>query len=217
VFQAPLSGTGDPVRVTSFAESTVALALSPDDQLLVYAAQSPTTGSDLWMMRMSGDRQVSPLVKTAGDDQAAQLSTDGKWLVYESNLSGPKEVYVQSFPTAGERVQVSTRGGAQPRWRPDGRELFYVAPNGDLMAVPMATGTNERTPKPGAPVALFRTRLATGLGITTLAPTFVKPQYAVARDGRFLMNVALEPPPAPPIGVVVNWMSLLDQSSAAGR
>jgi serine/threonine protein kinase len=209
VFRGPLGSSGDSVRVTSFAEPTVAHSFSPDDQLLVYALASPETGSDLWMMRMSGEQQVSPVVKTAGDDHSAELSRDGKWLLYASNLSGRTEVYLQSFPLAGERVQVSRGGGAQPRWRRDGGELFYLAPNGDLIAVPIATASNERTPKPGAPVPLFRTRLATGAGITN-APTFLKPQYAVARDGRFLMNVALEAPPTAPIGVVVNWPSLLD-------
>lgn len=213
VFRAPAGGTGDSIRLTDFPESTVPQALSPDGQLLVYAAQSAVTGSDLWVMRMSGDRQASPLVKTAADDHGAQLSTGGKWLVYESNVSGRTEVYVQSFPTARERVQVSKGGGVQPRWRPDGRELFYIAPNGDLMAVPIATAADERALKPGVPVWLFRTRLV----VSTPAPTFIKPQYAVARDGRFLMNVALEPPPRKPIEVVVNWAALLTQSAATGR
>src|SRR5205085_3905527 len=142
---------------------------SPDGRMLVYASQSPRTGSDLWVLPMDGGRKPFPIVQTGADDQMAEVSPDGRWIAYESNVSGRVEIYVQPFPAPGERLQVSSGGGTQPRWRLDGRELFFVSPDGRLMAAPIA-------PRPGAvdagvAVPLFRTRLATGTNIS-VAPTF---------------------------------------------
>ena len=112
------------------------------------------------------------------------------------------------FRGSGGPWQVSsTEGGSQPRWRPDGRELFYVAPDARLMAVPIAVGADAQTLEAGAPVPLFRTRLASGAG--NVSGLMSKPQYAVASDGRFLMNVAVEAATAPPITVVLNWDAAL--------
>ena len=102
---------------------------------------------------------------------------------------------------------MSTAGGNQPRWRPDGKELFYVAPDGRLMAVSIAVAADKQTLETGAPVPLFATRLASGSGITGVGRA--KPQYAVAPDGRFLMNVAVEEATAPPITIVLNWDTAL--------
>ena len=98
-------------------------------------------------------------------------------------------------------------GGTQPRWRPDGKELFYVAPDGRLMAVSIAVGADKQTLETSPPVPLFATRLASGSGITGLYRP--KPQYAVAPDGRFLMNVAVEGATASPITIVLNWDTAL--------
>ena len=83
------------------------------------------------------------------------LSPDGRWLAYVSDESGRYEVYVQSFPGGGGKRQVSTGGGIGPRWRGDGKELFYHAPDGKLMAVPVKSGASFEA---GAPVALFEFR-----------------------------------------------------------
>src|SRR5439155_13628620 len=91
----------------------------------------------------------------------------------------------------------------QPRWRPDGKELFYVAADARLMAVPIAVGTDGQTLDPGPPLALFPTRLGSGANIVSGALS--KPQYAIAPDGRFLMNVAVDEGTASPITVVLNW------------
>jgi eukaryotic-like serine/threonine-protein kinase len=104
--------------------------------------------------------------------------------------------------------QVTTMGGSQPRWRSDGKELFYVGPDARLMAVPIAFGVKSETLDAGAPVPLFRTRLASGEKIgSILMPT--TPQYVVASDGRFLMNLAVEEASPPPITVVLNWDAAL--------
>jgi hypothetical protein len=99
-------------------------------------------------------------------------------------------------------------GGAQPRWARDGRELFYIASDSQLMAVPIRVGSDVRALQTSAPVGLFSTRLATGGNIP--ANGFqARAQYAVASDGRFLMNVAADDVATSPITVVLNWDSAL--------
>ena len=129
------------------------------------------------------------------------------WVAYESNESGRDEIYVRPFvgPAAsgatangaGGRWQVSAAGGIFPRWRPDGKELYYIGPDGQMMAAPVtATAT---TLEPGTPVALFQTRIYGG-GVDNLQG----PQYDVARDGRFLINTVLDDADAP-ITLLQNW------------
>ena len=135
---------------------------------------------------------------------AGQFSPDGRWVAYQSDETKPAQIYVQPFWGPGGKWQVSTAGGSQPRWRRDGNELFYVAADNRLMAVPIAVGADPSTLKVGAAVPLFRTRLASG---TSINPS--EPQYAVASDGRrFLMNLSVEGA-ASPITVVLNWDAAL--------
>ena len=135
------------------------------------------------------------------DEIEGQFSPDAKWVAFVSTDSGRPEVFVQSFPDARSRTQVSTTGGTQVRWSADGKEIFYLAPDGKLMAVSVPLG--GPTPDVKLPVALFQTYLANGTNVVGN-----KPQYAVSRDGRFLLNAAVESPSAP-IVVSVNWMKTL--------
>src|SRR5262249_25695088 len=123
----------------------------------------------------------------------------------ESDESGQFEIYVRSFPTSGEKQTVSTKGGTQPRWSPDGKELYYVAPDTRLMAVSIAASGDGQTLDAGAPVPLFPTRLANGAGI---APG--EAQYVVAPDGRFLLNTVVDDASVP-ITVLLNWDAMLKQ------
>jgi hypothetical protein len=122
-------------------------------------------------------------------------------VAFASNVSGRSEVFVQSFPEGRGQTQVSTGGGAQVRWSADGTEIFYVAPDGAMMAVPV--GFAGGSPAVELPVRLFQTHLASGINVLGN-----KPQYAVSRDGRFLLNSAIETASAP-IVVSVNWMGAL--------
>src|SRR4029450_12753644 len=106
-----------------------------------------------------------------------------------------------SFPEGQGRTQVAAGGGTQVRWSADGKEIFYVAADGKLMSVPIAFGGGSANVK--LPVALFETHLATGTNVLGF-----KPQYAVSRDGRFLLNTAVESA-STPIVVMVNWMKKL--------
>ena len=146
-------------------------------------------------------RDALVVVQSPYDELEGQFSPDAKWVAFVSTDSGRPEVFVQSFPDARSRTQVSTTGGTQVRWSADGREIFYLAPDGKLMTVSVALG--GASPEVKLPVALFQTYLATGTNVIGN-----KPQYAVSRDGRFLLNAAVESPSAP-IVVSINWMKTL--------
>jgi len=150
---------------------------------------------DLWVLPLFGDRKPFPFLQTEFPEREGRLSPNSHWIAYDSTESGRREVYVQSFPTPGSKWQVSTQGGSTPIWRKDGRELFYLADDGRLMAVPVSVGN---TFEAGSPEPLFQTRFPGVLfgGIE---------HYAVSADGqRFLMNVAVEEA-ASPITIVLNW------------
>jgi hypothetical protein len=142
-------------------------------------------------------RKPVPFLHADFNESQGQFSPDGRWIAYVSDESGSQQVYVQSFPTLGGQRQISTEGGTQPRWRRDGKELFYLAPDRKLMAVTVKTGA---TFEADAPRALFQT----ALNVTDLRQT-----YAVSADGqRFLLNAPLETE-SPPITIVLNWTGLL--------
>lgn len=182
----------------------VPVAASPDGRFVLYSAEGANAQSDLWALPLAGERKPFSVVQTRFDDVQAQFSPDGRWLAYASNQSGRHEIYVRTFPEPGGQWQVSTGGGIYPRWRPDGRELFYVAPDSRLMAVPIRVASDQRALDPGVAVPLFPTRLATGTG-TAQTGLLARPQYAVAPDGRFLLNVTADDAAPPPITVVLNW------------
>jgi serine/threonine protein kinase/Tol biopolymer transport system component len=134
------------------------------------------------------------LFKAAFDATGGQLSPDGRWLAFQSTESGEPEIYVQGFPDAGERIQVSTGGGSQAKWRGDGRELFFVSPDRKIMAADVRTGPKLEV---GAPHALFQTQI--------LPLVEARNHYDVTRDGqRFLVNSRLEEDSSLPITVVLH-------------
>ena len=176
---------------------------SSDGRYLVFQRDDPKTGADLWTLPFGRDGTPgTPFIvaKTETAEQHGQLSADGKWIAFQSNESGQSEIYVQPFPGPGPKSRVSTNGGIQVRWRADGRELFYLASDGRLMAVPIRAGSNGSTIEPGVAIPLFWTHM---WGAAQSA-TALFPQYSVSPDGqRFLMNT-LSQMRAGPITVVLN-------------
>jgi eukaryotic-like serine/threonine-protein kinase len=165
----------------------------------------PGTRGDIWIIPASGDRQPVAILQTPANEGAAQLSPDGHWLVYESDETGPLEVHIRSIVLAGRSQQISAGGGTRPRWRADGREIFYLAADGQLMAVDVALDDEGRRVEVGTPTSLFATRLA--YGTNTGMPL---PNYAVMPDGqRFLMNALAPESETTPITVVLNWQARL--------
>jgi eukaryotic-like serine/threonine-protein kinase len=136
-------------------------------------------------------------LKASGILRNGQFSPDGKWVAYNSNETGKWEIYVTSFPEPHGKWQISTTGGEQPRWRGDGRELFYLSSDGRMMGVPVSTGASFSS---GAPVALFQANPAVPVSYLNIFG------YAVTRDGqRFLINTVMKPEERIPISVVLNW------------
>jgi dipeptidyl aminopeptidase/acylaminoacyl peptidase len=204
LFEKAVSNTADeqPVLVTS--QGKVPLDWSRDGRFLLYSTQDPKTGSDIWVLPMVGERKPFAVLQSGSDEIEGVFSPDGRWLAYASDESGRFEIYVRTFPESGGTLQVSAAGGVQPRWRHDGGELFYVAPDGRLMAVPIRMAANTHALEVGSPVPLFPTRLATGVNIA-IAGFQARAQYVVAPDGRFLMNIAADEPVTLPITIVHNW------------
>jgi Tol biopolymer transport system component/tRNA A-37 threonylcarbamoyl transferase component Bud32 len=184
----PLFATGDPRGVV--------LSWTRDRTYALLRRENLKTNADLIAVSTSDLKEIV-VVQSPYDELEGQFSPDGKWVAFVSSDSGRPEVFVQSFPEARARTQISTGGGTQVRWSADGKEIFYLAPDGKLMAAAVALG--GATPDVKLPVALFQTYLATGTNVVGN-----KPQYAVARDGRFLLNAAIESPSAP-IVVAFNW------------
>lgn len=195
LYQKSASGVGNEEVLLKSGETKIPEDWSSDGQVILYQTSNPKTKRDLWVLPMSGDREPFPFLQTEFNEWQAQLSSDGKWIAYTSDESGAPEVYVQTFPASGGRWRVSTGGGSQPRWRRDGKELFYIAPDRKLMAVDVMPGA---TFEASVPKALFDTRI--------LSLTEFRNHYAVTADGqRFLINSRIEETNVTPISVVVNW------------
>jgi eukaryotic-like serine/threonine-protein kinase len=173
---------------------------SPDGQFVIYATAGQN--QNLFYVSVQGDRKPIPFVQTSFSEYAAKFSPDGKWVVYRSNESGRPEVWLAPFPGPGKRTQVSTAGVGfgYPRWRRDGRELFFIDSEGQLMSATVdINGTEARV---GAVVPLFDSRARAN----TIFP------YDVSADGqRFLINMSLDDkgPAAMSITLLVNWMAAL--------
>ncbi len=173
---------------------------SRDGRFILYQTRQARTGSDLWVLPLSGDRQPFPLLQTEFGEWHGQISPDGRHVAYTSDESGAWEVYVQPFPGSGERLRISASGGEQPRWRRDGNELFYIAADGTMMAVPLDRQSGSLNA--GIPKALFKTAVH--------APSRVLFTYVVTGDGqRFLINTSATDALRTPLTVVLNWTAEL--------
>jgi Tol biopolymer transport system component len=193
-------GDSDTLLVPPSPEETFPADWSPDGRTLVFQRRTEKTGWDLWALPLSGGNP-SPLIQTDADERNAQISPDGKWIAYVANTSGREEVYVQPFPAGGTAMQVSVNGGAQVRWRPDGRELFYLTLESRLLvAVAVGLGGDGGLVL-GAGTQLF----AMNVGhVLNAGPT---PEYVPSADGqRFLINVVLEDPRPTPLRLVMHWV-----------
>ncbi|MEP7363091.1 MAG: protein kinase, partial [Acidobacteriota bacterium] len=204
LYQKLSSGAGNEKLIPLPGQLMTATSWSSDGQRLMYTHPEPKTSMDLWVLPLSpeGAKPV-PYLQTPSNELQGQFSPDGRWVAYISDESAPGQyqVYVQSFPAGAGKFQISTGpGGTQPRWRHDGKELFYVTPGGMLMAVELNFSPRF---EPGAPRALFDTQ---SLRSPDTNNQFL---YDVTPDGkRFLIRTsdgAAETDP--PITVLTNWQS----------
>jgi hypothetical protein len=172
---------------------------SRDGKFLLYRENSVYggTGWDIWALPLTDGAKPFPVVATSFEEREGQFSPDGQWIAYQSDKSGRFEIYVQRFPGPGADVLVSTNGGSQPRWSPDGLELFYIAYDGQLMSIPIRTRGGVFDASIPAPLFASRVETAVRGGLAQ--------QYVVSPDGsRFLMNTLLEAAVSP-ITMLLNW------------
>jgi serine/threonine protein kinase/Tol biopolymer transport system component len=196
IYRKPASGAGEGEALVTSAERKFVNDWSPDGRFILYQQLSPQTNWDLWLLPLDGERKPTPFVQTNFVEAQGNFSPDGKWIAYTSSESGQWQVYVRSFPDAGGKWMASTEGGAQPQWRSDGRELYYVAPDRKLMAVEV--GGDSAAFAAGVPKPLFEIRNVGGFPAGG--------GYDAARDGkRFLVNSPTQEESPRPITVVLNW------------
>jgi Tol biopolymer transport system component len=131
LFQKAADGAGDEQAVLEDGANKLASSWSPDGRFLLYMAT--TTGSNMMVLPLFGDRKPFPFTQGRFNPFYGQFSPDGRWVAYRSNESGRNEVYVAAFPGAAGKRQISTAGGVWPRWRRDGKEIFYLDPGSMLM------------------------------------------------------------------------------------
>jgi Tol biopolymer transport system component len=200
LYQKLASGEGEEKELARSISAGLirATGWSPDGQFLLYAvAQVSNTLIDLWVVPTDGRKPV-PFLQTRFTEEQGRFSPDGRWVAYVSDQSGVMEVYVRAFAadfsggsaSTGGSVRVSRAGGTSPRWRGDGKELFYLAPDGKMMTVEATAGPEFRG---GTPTPLFQTPSGAIVG-------------DVSADGkRFLLAAPVGPSHSPPFTVVLNW------------
>jgi len=201
LFEKRSDGTGTEERLLKTGSPDVPTDWSADGRFLVYEERDLRTSKrDLWLLPMTGDRKPISYMETPFDELQGQFSPDGKWMAYVSDESDRWEIYVQPVPASGGKWQISNSGGTQPRWRQDGRELFYLSMDEKIMSVELKLGPR---PEFGASKALFPVRVVqNAIGTDEFVP---------ASDGqRFLaLNAVSAGQGQQALTVVVNWTAEL--------
>ncbi len=200
LYQKVTSGVGDEEPLLESMQAKIPSGFSPDGRFLVYSVLDPKTRFDIWVLPLFGDRKPFPFLQTEAGEMGGQISPNGRWMAYSSNESGSYEVYVRPFPPGPGRWQVSRDGGSQPRWRGDGKELFYLSTDRRLMSVDIKT--DQPAIEAGSPSSLFGARVSNVEGSNPWS------QYAVTADGRrFLVNRLVAEGASSPITVILNWQA----------
>jgi Tol biopolymer transport system component len=202
IYERVANGVGEPVLL--LAGTVFPKGWSPDGRFLIFMRRGVKTRGDIFVLPRFGDGKEFPLINSEADELEPELSPDGHWLAYISDESGSYEIYVQSFTTEGkvgsDRKRISTNGGIVPNWSRDGKELFYVAGDGQMMSVAVKSSGSELEFSP--PKALFKTRM--------LADASVFHEFDVSPDGQnFLVGTVIGEPTAPPPTVILNWTAAL--------
>lgn len=212
LYQKPANGIGQEALLLTNSVTDNPTQWSRDGRFIVYFELDPKNKRDLWVLpaeaAASGakaDRKPIPFLRSEFDDLYGQLSPDSHWMAFTSDRSGRREVYVRPFPAGESEWTMSSAGGEAPRWSGDGKELFFEAADGKLMAAPVKKAVPGAIPvfEPGVPQALFDAHIARAAGDRYF-------EYDVTADGkRFLINTAGKggAAAAPPLTVVTNWLA----------
>jgi Tol biopolymer transport system component/predicted Ser/Thr protein kinase len=204
LYRKAADGTGSEDLLYADSALKVPTSWSPDGRFLLFQRSDPKTGFDIWVLPLepAGGPKGAPAkpflwLATQFNENFAQFSPDGRWVVYNSDESGQFETYVAPFPGPGGKRQISAGGGFESRWRADGTEIFYAAPNGTLMAAEVSTK--------GPSIKVGAIRSLNIPVITTLLYL-----YDVSSDGqRFLVAAPREQTSSAPLTLVQNWSALL--------
>jgi eukaryotic-like serine/threonine-protein kinase len=201
VFVKPTQGLQPARSIISLKERSQATddldpnSWSLDDKELLCTLQPAAGGTQLVLVSTSGDK-MTPFLTSKASESNGMISPDGKWVAYASNESGDWEIYVTTFPTAAGKWQVSRGGGTEPRWRGDGKEIFYIGAGSTLTAVPVSSAGTFAA---GNPTPLFRTQLRAQVSSTDQF------SYDVTKDGqRFLVNRYAKPAQVAPLHIILN-------------
>lgn len=195
-------GAGTPAGAS--AMPTFGSSWTPDESAVVMVRFDPAHRNDLWRLQLKDGAATSLAVNTLANESEAVVSPDGSWLAYVTDQSGRDEVWIARFPSGGERRQISQGGGVAPRWRNDGRELFFLSEAKQLMAAPVqSSGTKTEI---GSPLRLFTVPSVVDVDYDIM-PT--AGTYDPSPDGRrFLFAQRRADPQTPPIHLITNWQGL---------
>ena len=170
--------------------------VSRDGRLLAYLNEVQSTVWNIWLLPLAGERKPFPWLTTRFNQASPRFSPDGRWVAFESDESGDSEIYVALTEGGGEKRRLSPAGGKRPRWRRDGKELYYVAPGNFVMALPVTPGLQVEA---GAPIPLFR------------VDSEIENYDAAADGSRFLVSMPSEKVRDSPIRVILNWPAALEK------
>ena len=195
------SGAGNAELLLKSDTNVIPTDWSRDGRYILFARliTQGKANPDIWVLPLLGDRKPFPYLATQFDESRAVFSPDGRWVAYQSDESGKTEVYVSTFPAGGGKWQVSQGGGAEPRWGREGRELYYRAPVGKMMAASITE--KGSAVEIGTPRELFELTTATG--------SFVG--YSVAPDGKQFLMVETAQGASEPLTLVTNWTAGLEK------
>jgi eukaryotic-like serine/threonine-protein kinase len=209
IYQKASSGVGNDEPLFKLANA-IPVSWSRDGRYVVFSRLRGGTGAggaDTWLLSLSGEPKASPFIESPFDKAQARISPDSRFIAYATNDSGLHQIVVQSFPDPnGGKWQITAQGGIEPKWRHDGRELYYLAFDGKMMAVPVNTTKADRTFEAGTATALFQTPLVAS---RTQPPR--DRRYDVAPDGRILMSVPVATTGPQPLTALVNWSAGLEK------
>jgi Tol biopolymer transport system component len=205
IYEKSATGSGAETVLSPDESSAIPVNWSPDNKYIVFSRPKQLGQNariyDTWLMPVSGEHKGIPYLETSFDKSHARVSPDGRWIAYATNESGMYQIVVQTFPDSnGGKWPISAQGGTEPKWRRDGGELYYLAFDGKLMAVPVSGPAFVA----GQPVALFQTPLK----VNRSQPPRDR-RYDVSPDGRFLVVVPETASSPSSMTVVVNWPAAL--------
>jgi Tol biopolymer transport system component len=205
LYEKPANGATDEQLLLKSREDVDPSSWSADGRFLLYTAVDPKTKGDLWVLPLEGEKKPFPFLRSEFNEGDGRFSPDGRWVAYMSDESGRYEIYVRPFdpdspngtPPGGGKWLISNNGGGHPRWRGDGRELYYMTLDGQLMAVEISTSPVFQA---GAPKLLFRTAVGATATLTSFA-------WDLTADGKRFVFPSPSASAQGPFTAVLNWQA----------